>query len=266
MSSKFTTIKAARRSYRPEIKPASFEALPFVLRLKRSDKKLHNKWHVIPTDDYGLACANGTEYAAHFAQYLKDNPCMVGSNLLGNIVADIDFSDTTATKGYWVGLFSHLERLIYAAARDTDVFANVDEVHAFNANLRAKIELETQENTNANYALAQSQKIKLPIENAQTVISDANMGDDHANVIAPKTSKTSSIRTATKSDAKSLLDSLSEDEIKFMMNVRSLCIAHQEHLRRIAQALRDKRSAETRPALSIVKTASISSIDGGDYA
>ncbi|GAC1607472.1 MAG: hypothetical protein NVS3B3_10380 [Aquirhabdus sp.] len=32
----------------------------------------------------------------------------------------------------------------------------------------------------ASCALAQSQKIKLQIENAQMVMSDANLGDDHA--------------------------------------------------------------------------------------
>ncbi|MFZ6693760.1 hypothetical protein [Undibacterium sp. SXout20W] len=141
MSNKLTPIKAARKNYRPEIMPASFEALPFVLRLKRSDKKLHNKWNVTPTDDYGIACASGVEYAAHLAQYLKDNPDMVGSNLLGHIAKDIDFNDTTATKGYWIGFFSHLEHLIRLSARHIDVFADADKAYAKISKNQADVEV-----------------------------------------------------------------------------------------------------------------------------
>ncbi|GAC1607468.1 MAG: hypothetical protein NVS3B3_10370 [Aquirhabdus sp.] len=86
------------------------------------------------------------------------------------------------------------------------------------------------------------------------------------NVITPKASKTPSIRPVNNSDAKALLDSLSIDEIKFMMNVRSLSIEHQEGLQRIAQSLHDDRIAKARPALSIIKTASVSSIGRGDHA
>ncbi|MFZ6774299.1 hypothetical protein ACO0LB_16440 [Undibacterium sp. SXout7W] len=142
--------RAARRNYKPEIKPATIEALPFVVRLKKG-KKLHNNWAVTPTNDYGLACFLGAEYAAHFAQYLQDNPGTVGMNLLGHIVTDIDFNDATATKGYWVGFFSHLERLIFATARQIDVFADVDRVHANTAAILAAREQEAQEDRKANH-------------------------------------------------------------------------------------------------------------------
>ncbi|MBC3864342.1 hypothetical protein H8K32_19785 [Undibacterium jejuense] len=135
MSKKLSAIKAARRNYKPEIKHVSFEVLPFVRKLKRSSKKAYNNWDVKPTDDYGVACSIGTEYAAHFAQYLKDNRCMAGSNLLGHIALDIDFSDTSPAKGYWVGFFSYLENLIYEAAREIDIFSDVDEVHRATASI-----------------------------------------------------------------------------------------------------------------------------------
>lgn len=127
----------ARRNYKPEVKPASMSALPFVYRPKRGLKNASN-WCVTPTDDYGLACEIGREYAAHLAQYLKDNPCLVGSNTLGHIVKDIDFSDESSANGYWVGFFSHLERLIHAAAKHMDVFADVDRVNAYYAEITAQ--------------------------------------------------------------------------------------------------------------------------------
>jgi hypothetical protein len=136
----------ARRDYKPEVKPASLSALPFVYRPKRGFKNASN-WRVPPTDDYGLACEIGQEYAAHFVQYMKDNPYWVGSNTLGAIVSAIDFKDESGAKGYWVGFFSHLERLIYATAQRIDVFADVDKINAYYAEIAAKraLEAETEE-------------------------------------------------------------------------------------------------------------------------
>ncbi len=122
----------ARRNYKPEIRSVTFTALPFVRYCKNKPKKNTN-WHVPPTDDYTLACQTGVEYGAHFAQFLKDNPFWVGSNVLGEIVADIDFKDESKAKGYWVGFFSQLERLIYIGAQHQDVFDAVDEVNAHSA-------------------------------------------------------------------------------------------------------------------------------------
>lgn len=136
----------ARRDYKPEVKPASLSALPFVFRPKRGFKNASN-WRVPPTDDYGLACEIGREYAAHFVQFMKDNPYWVGSNTLGAIVSAIDFKDESGAKGYWVGFFSHLERLIYATAQRIDVFADVDKINAYYAECAAKraLEAETEE-------------------------------------------------------------------------------------------------------------------------
>lgn len=109
-----------------------FADLPFVHHPKRGIQAASN-WHVPPTDDYAQACTLGREYAGHFIQYLKNNPSWVGANGLGRIAADMDFRDDTGAKGYWVGFFSQLERLIHAEARRIDVFADVDYVNAIYA-------------------------------------------------------------------------------------------------------------------------------------
>jgi hypothetical protein len=127
----------ARRDDKPETGPVSLSALPFVYRPKRGFKNASH-WRVPPTDDYGLACKTGMEYGAHFAQYLKDNPYRVGSNALGRIAEDIDFKDETGASGYWVGFFSFLEQLIYASARQGDVFAYVDRLNASYAEMEAE--------------------------------------------------------------------------------------------------------------------------------
>lgn len=116
--------------------------LPFIYRPKQGFGKV-NYWRVPPTDNYDLACIVGRDYAAHFAQHLKDNPHKVGSNMLGHIAAAIDFKDESGIHGYWVGFFSHLERLIYAGARDIDVFAQVERAKAKYADALAKYDLAT---------------------------------------------------------------------------------------------------------------------------
>lgn len=73
-------------------------------------------WNAPPAECYGEACIIGTDYAAHFLQYLSDNPRETGSNLLGVIASSIDFSDQSDNKGYHVGFFSQLESaLIYGS-------------------------------------------------------------------------------------------------------------------------------------------------------
>lgn len=111
-----------RRHYRGS---DQFEMLPFVERDK-DGISIRRYWHVPPTDDYRLACRIGSEYAAHLVQYLKDNPEHVGIDILGDIVRDIDFGDEGRRKGYWVGFFSHLERILYAQAEHSDPFADLD--------------------------------------------------------------------------------------------------------------------------------------------
>jgi hypothetical protein len=116
----------------------SLAALPFV-RTKEEGFKYITNWHVPPTDDYSQACKTGREYAAHFAQYLKDNPDMCGANTLGIIARDIDFQNTSATAGYWVGFFSHLERIILAQTQCLDVYADVDKINAYYAEMEETV-------------------------------------------------------------------------------------------------------------------------------
>lgn len=73
-------------------------------------------WSVPPAECYSVACIVGTDYAAHFLQYLSDNPKKVGMNLLGIITSSINFSDESDSKGYHIGFFSELESaLIYGS-------------------------------------------------------------------------------------------------------------------------------------------------------
>ncbi len=144
MDAQSPITKPARRDYKPEQKPVSPSLLPFVFRPKRGSKGASD-WCVTPTDDYGLACEIGREYAAHFVQFMKDNPSWVESNKLGIIASDIDFTDESGAKGYWVGFFSYLERLIYAQAKHIDVFADVDLVNARYAKIKAARELEAED-------------------------------------------------------------------------------------------------------------------------
>ena len=126
-----------RRYNRSEDAFNGWRDLPFVYRPKRGHKGASN-WHVPPTDDYVAACKVGREYAAHFAQFLRDNPELAGGFALGWIAADIDFEDESGAKGYWVGFFSHLERLIAATAARIDPFADADAVSAYYADVAAR--------------------------------------------------------------------------------------------------------------------------------
>lgn len=127
MTAETCTTMPARRRY----KRAAISALPF-MSPKRDNRLIgfRDFWQVPPTDDYVRACEVGREYAAHFVQYMKDNPGAAGENTLGHIAAAIDFSDGSRAKGYWVGFFSHLERLIYEQTQKADVFAESDRISA----------------------------------------------------------------------------------------------------------------------------------------
>ena len=97
--------------YKPDYTPSppSMSVLPFI---KGTGMK-RNNWAIQSTDDYGFACRKGQEYAAHLVQYMQDNPSWVGSNLISSIVKDMDFNDETTTKGYYVGFFSYLEKILW---------------------------------------------------------------------------------------------------------------------------------------------------------
>lgn len=115
---------APRRTY--SAAPIQNTALPFIAspRHYRKQGRTHcgSLWHVPRTDDYDRARMLGSVYAAHLAQYLKDNPATVGHNLLGRIATDMDFHDASAQRGYWIGFFSFLEYLIYEQAAQRPVF------------------------------------------------------------------------------------------------------------------------------------------------
>lgn len=102
-----------RRDFRPA--PATLTFLPFIADVKVAPRKKHrNFWHVPVTDDYGVACNVGRQYACDFVQFLKDNPSKVGSNLIGHLVRDMSaFPGGTDMHGYEVGFWSTLERLLY---------------------------------------------------------------------------------------------------------------------------------------------------------
>lgn len=125
-----------RRRYLPAADITSPAELPFVQQRRRG-AAITSYWHLPPVADYGQACALGREYAAHFAQFIKDNPAWTGANLLARIARDIDFADESPAKGCWVGFFAQIERLLHAGARLTDVFADVDQVNAQVAGIEA---------------------------------------------------------------------------------------------------------------------------------
>lgn len=115
----------ARRNYKAELEEVSARALPFVSKQDRS-KPGKKYWDVKPINDYSLACNIGAEYAAHFVQYLKNNPNDVEINLLGSIVEDMDFTDDSGAKGYHVGFFTYLEFLLYKSVKKRKVFHDLD--------------------------------------------------------------------------------------------------------------------------------------------
>ncbi len=113
-----------RRSYQPAT--ISNTALPFIAGpryyRKKGRTRCGNLWDVPHTDDYDYARMLGSVYAAHFTQYLRDNPHTVGHNLLGRIATDMDFHDASAKRGYWIGFFSFLEYLLAGQAVQQPVF------------------------------------------------------------------------------------------------------------------------------------------------
>jgi len=135
----------ARRNYPPKIQPADIGELPFVYRPGHTSKIAGNwqcarcsnrnktpcHWHFPDTATYRRACDIGYECGAHLAQYLKQQPRWSCHGILRKILADIDFKVDSPSRGYSVGFVSYVERLFRAAALDLDVFADVDETHAY---------------------------------------------------------------------------------------------------------------------------------------
>ena len=116
--------------------------LPFVSRRKQPDGSNPVRfWAVDPVEDYCDGCHLGTEYAAHYLQYLQDNPSPAVGTLLTQIVKDIDFTDPKK-KGLWVGFFSFLEKVLIDRARTMNVYVTLDAQNARRALIRAEIDEE----------------------------------------------------------------------------------------------------------------------------
>lgn len=131
-----TSTIPVRRNYLPLKTELPFIAGPRHYRNKHGTRHCGKLWHVHRIEDYTQACKIGREYAAHFAQYLKDHPQVVGQNLLGRIATDMDFHDASAKRGYWIGFFSYLEQLIYAQALQRPVFTDLDQFNTHTTALR----------------------------------------------------------------------------------------------------------------------------------
>lgn len=80
-------------------------------------------------DPYALGCERGRTDAARCVQALKSHPQAVGSNVLGRLLGTVDGTGAFA-RGYRVGVFSYLERLVYAGAQGLDVAADVARLNA----------------------------------------------------------------------------------------------------------------------------------------
>lgn len=121
-----------RRESPPAATPYPVTELPFVKDLKVAQRRKERSfWAVERTADYGAACAKGREYAAHYLQYLKQNPDGIG--LLGRIagaMVDADgfgvlgrqYSADDGADGYAVGFFSFIDNVLRMAMGSADPF------------------------------------------------------------------------------------------------------------------------------------------------
>ncbi|MBB4842491.1 hypothetical protein HNP55_001006 [Paucibacter oligotrophus] len=114
----------ARRGYAPQLDSATVADLPFTQGGEFGEPL--RRWAPAEVEDYGQAYLLGMEYAAHLMQFKKDNPGIACINMLGHIVADMDFKDKGAAKGCIVGFFVQIERAMLAAAQAVDVFKDLD--------------------------------------------------------------------------------------------------------------------------------------------
>lgn len=107
-------------------RPCDMVELPFVHKTKGAPM---NSWTVPAVGCYGVACQIGEAYAAHLAQFLKDNHAVGGVHgTLAQIVRAIDFQAPSPQHGYWVGFFYYVEKLIIAAAKDMDLSSDIQQM------------------------------------------------------------------------------------------------------------------------------------------
>ncbi|KMN83397.1 hypothetical protein VK98_03040 [Chromobacterium sp. LK11] len=120
-----------RRHYRPNLKPISYQELPFAARLP--DRPRVHCWQVPPADDYRQAYLLGREYAGHFIQYVQDNPDAPGRTLLARIAGDVDFAAEGPEQGYWAGFFALIEQVLVFPI---DIFGYIDRIKLREETLR----------------------------------------------------------------------------------------------------------------------------------
>lgn len=118
----------APRTYRPGNKGDDMSIeLPFVLFDNKGGEQHVDHWHVPPDgcDDSFEETLIGRRYAAHYAQFLKDNPDSVGYSVLLSIVQDMlqkQGPKVKHTSRYVVGFLAHVDELVYMAAKRIEVF------------------------------------------------------------------------------------------------------------------------------------------------
>lgn len=123
----------ARREYPPVVTPCPVTELPFVKDIKTAPRdRTRCFWSVERTSDYGAACDTGREYAAHYLQYLRQNPHCRGM-LLTQIVAAMGAAGALhpaagrlardGTHGYAVGFLSLLDHVLQSALAGADPYA-----------------------------------------------------------------------------------------------------------------------------------------------
>lgn len=125
-----------RRQYPP--RPASLTDLPFVaVTLDAAGQERFSLWDVPVTEDYGQACRMGDQFAGDLIQYLKDNPVMAGSNIIGRMVEHMAAHPVgTAMHGYEVGFWCSLEVALGRFAAQHDHWAVIDMVQRQHGYLR----------------------------------------------------------------------------------------------------------------------------------
>lgn len=107
--------------------------LSFVSRGERN-----TNWDVPPTDDYVAACNRGDEMAVEYMQFLRMNPGLKGSNVLGAIIGDARPEDN---HGYLTGFLATVERMVCEGLEQRDPVQDLIDTRAFYAKAEAEQDL-----------------------------------------------------------------------------------------------------------------------------
>lgn len=122
------------KCYKPRVKHVSFTDLPFISATRGGRVKSH--WVEPSVDSYKDGCEVGEVYAAHFVQYLRDNPYIVGTGLLSRIIGEMDFDCDVNQKGCWVGFLFFIESILCNKS------CSVDTVDVLNGIIKKRDEYE----------------------------------------------------------------------------------------------------------------------------